>query len=168
MTPQKLAELRDRTKVALNYRLDIAKAMSAKGLTNIAYYDERLLQIKVSKTVSITNGEDNVDAKLTKLMKVTNNGIGSKITMFGSTKPLGRYDYFDHVTFKFIRYEVKSEVPESLISELTKKALLNIVKPKDWDNYRTFLLDCNLMTLFKEGKMTMDRVIELSNENCEL
>ena len=168
MTPQKLAELRDRTKVALNYRLDIAKAMSAKGLTNIAYYDERLLQIKVSKTVNINNGEANIDAKLTKIMKVTNNGIGSKITMFGYTKPIGRHDYFDYVTFKFIRYEVKSEVPESLVSELTKKALLNIVKPKDWDNYRTFLLDCNLMTLFKEGKMTMDRVIELSNENCEL
>ena len=168
MTPQKLAELRDRTKVALNYRLDIAKAMSAKGLTNIAYYDKRLLQIKVSKTVSINDGEANIDAKLTKIMKITNNGIGSKITMVGHTKPLGRYDHFDFVTFKLIRYEIKSEVPESLISELTKKALMNIVKPKNWDDYRTFLLDCNLMTLFKEGKMTMDRVIELSNENCEL
>ncbi len=174
MTPQKLQELRNQTEERLNNKLTIAKIAEAKGLTNLAYYDIRLLMLTgTEKYVSINDNELDVMDKLNTLMKQYKHskGIGLYTKMSGVTRVLGRSDYFDHVKFHIRHYNIHTEVPEVLISELTKKALVSIVKPKDWgdnNNFKTFTLDCSLMTLFNEGELTMSKVIELSNADCIL
>jgi len=171
MTPQKLAELRQQTEKALEKKLQLNHIANDRGLTDISYYDKRLLNLK-GKKVSILATETDI---LTKLQEVLtkhklNKGIGLHITMNGYTTPIGRADYFDRLEFSIRWYVVKHEVSIHLVSELTKKALTNIVRPKNWkdNNYSEFILDCSLMTLFKEGTITMDEVILKSNEDCEL
>ncbi len=174
MTPQKLADLREQTEQSLRTKLIINKIASRRGLTDLAYYDRRLINIvEATRAITINEDETNVAGKIAKLSRLYQHskGIGLSIKMIGITKPIGRSDYFDHISFRIRWYTVREFVPESLISELTKKALVNIVKPKDWsqkNGYKSFLLDCSLMTLFKAGEMNMARVIELSNADCVL
>ncbi len=174
MTPQKLTELRDQTEQSLRTKLRILQIASSRGLTDLAYYDRRLINIvEATRAITINEDETDVAGKIAKLSRLYQHskGIGLSIKMIGITKAIGRSDYFDHISFRIRWYEAKLFVPETLISELTKKALVNIVKPKDWkqnNGYKQFILDCSLMTLFKAGEMNMARVIELSNADCVL
>jgi len=152
MTLAHFNEVKKNTEAYMNHMLGMSR--------HIGYPLEKFCGHSVAETVTIEEGEDYevVAERLKYLATMT-----EPITVSGSTRASGRYDYFDRVHFTIERHQVRPEIAHEQVQDRMKQFVKRELGLKAWDT-----LHCRVMDLFKQGKIDWDEVIKAHEGSCEL
>ena len=169
MTPKDLQALRQATKRDILIDIRITKAIyeGIGGTDRSLYPYSEHLEVRDTIAVRVETDEP-IPEPVEPTVKHKMIGLERRYT--GYTTPVGRSDLFSHITLFYSYLVPKTYTDEELdilINLRTKRALTDLVRPKGVNRY-TFSLDCQLLKLFKEDRMTMDEVVERALEGCTL
>jgi hypothetical protein len=169
MTPQDLQDLKTATRRDILIDISITNSIY-DGIGGTDYdlypYPDHLTPVDDTKNAIEVTPKDGLPTDLPN--KPTVKMIGYKIGFTGHTTPIGRTDYFKSIKVFHSYYVPKKyteEQLETLVRTETKKRLTKLVIPKDVYEWG-FTLDCQLLELFKDGKLTMDEVVTRSLASC--
>ena len=74
--------------------------------------------------------------------------------------------YIEHICYEAHWYNIIDEVPEQSINKSFKNKVADLLKPENVEY--TISIDCKLLTLFKDGKISWDTLRTLVYSDCEI
>ena len=109
--------------------------------------------------------QDNMEGQLELLKEVI--AFAEKVQGTVSHSPKedsrGRVGYYSHTIFTVSYKEVMAEITEEKVKETVKKALKGMMGLS-----RYSYIDCKLMQLFKEGKLSWEDLVKAHKTDCSL
>jgi hypothetical protein len=111
------------------------------------------------------NDNDSAEQQLQTLQEVTSfaKEVNGSISHTSHDDGKGRVGYYDHTTFSIKYLERITEVPESLVKSSVHKALRSIMGLSKYS-----YIKCEIMQLFKDGKIDWEAVVKAHKEDCSL
>lgn len=76
-------------------------------------------------------------------------------------KNTGRIGFYEYTEYKVTYSLVIPEITEALVKKCTHQALKGIMKLGRWDT-----IDCKLMQLFKDGKLSWEDLVDAHKIQC--
>jgi len=167
-SPQDLKDLRAKTEQRVI--LDIAnttKLYEAKASKLADYPDSSLLEVS-NQCLKTYLPKDPLD--LSTMKDPTIHLIEQELKFRGITKPQGRYDEFHSIDVYhrgLVPRTLTVDQLDTYVSQETKAQLTEMFMPSNKDKY-SFQLECKLLALFKDGKLTMAEVVQMSLDDCSI
>ncbi len=116
------------------------------------------------ETVTIPQNEDDRDKPLEELLNDLNalrEIPNSTLSMDGYTKASGRYDYFDRVVYTAKITCIRDSINPSQVEDAMKVLVKKAIGLKSYQH-----LDCKVMKLYKQSKITWEEAKETMLEEC--
>ena len=121
--------------------------------------------LKKATASFILRASDNAERQLLTLQEITAfaKKVNGSISHTSHDDGAGRVGYYDHTTFDIKYLERITEVPESLVKDSVHKALRSMM-----GLYKYSYIKCEIMQLFKDGKIDWETVVKAHKEDCSL
>lgn len=104
---------------------------------------------------------DDTQASVLESMLAFNKKVNGKITHSITEKDTGRVGYYEYTEYRVTYSSVVPEITEALVKKCTHQALKGIMKLGKWDT-----IDCKLMQLFKDSKLSWEDLVDAHKIQC--
>lgn len=154
MNLEQFNKLKEQTLANLYRKLDISK-------------DPRLTtyQIVLKGVSKEFRLQDAMQGQLELLKEITKfaDSVNGIVTHTSHDDGKGHVGYYDHTTFSVKYYEVVNEITDTLLKDTVHKALRGIMGLSKYS-----YIDCKLMQLFKDSKLSWEDLVKAHKEDCSL
>lgn len=154
MTLEQFNKLKEQTAANLNRKLALSKDSRC--------YPYQAVLKGMSKEFRL---QDAMQGQLELLKEITKfaDSVNGIVTHTSHDDGRGRVGYYDHTTFSVKYYEVVDEITDTKLKETVHKALRGIMGLSKYS-----YIDCKLMQLFKDGKLSWEDLVKAHKEDCSL
>jgi hypothetical protein len=154
MKKEQFFELKDKIQKDLDRKLQLSKDPRL-GDYPVAFKE-------VSKKFRLQYDMDN-QLQLLKEITAFADEVNGVITHTSHDDGRGRVGYYDHTTFYVEYLEVVDEITKAKLKDTVHKALCGIMGLSEYAH-----IDCKLMQLYKDGKLSWEDLIKAHKEDCTL